>query len=82
MLLVLEPDSRKFRISQGSLMQMFVTEDAAVPQFDVEFLDSALVIYLQNGVDVSVYQDGRMVQAVPATRRLWSRLYQGIRKSG
>ena len=74
MLLVIEPRSSEFWIKSKATVQVLVEDDDQGLALDVEYLPNGLVIYVEEGRQVEVRQDGRLLGLDKRSRRLGHRL--------
>ncbi|AOE85523.1 hypothetical protein [Pseudomonas sp. TCU-HL1] len=74
MLLVIEPRSSEFWIKSKATVQVLVEDDDQAMALDVEYLPNGLVIYVEEGRQVEVREDGRLLGLDKRSRRLGQRL--------
>ena len=74
MLLVIEPRSSEFWIKSKATVQVRVEGNDRPVALDVEYLPNGLVIYVEEGRQVVVRQDGRLLDQNKHSKRLGPRL--------
>ncbi|MCY1283240.1 hypothetical protein D9M70_321130 [compost metagenome] len=74
MLLVIEPSSSEFWIKSKATVQVLVEDGDQGLALDVEYLPNGLVIYVEQGRQVEVRQDGRLLGLDKRSRGLGHRL--------